>query len=149
MNTIYIKNDYSVSDAGSHIELYKNGDGTKFLSNDGKYKTITIPEVSANSIILEGYQESTEIGEALNLASTDTLNEAFGKLQKAIKDNEEVEAKAMLEFKNSVGLTENVKLPDLSDTHYLNSLTTIVNCLKALDAKVYELEQSLTIKNQE
>lgn len=60
-----------------------NGDGTKFLSDDGTYKTI-------------------------NTDAIDSTN--------------------------------------LADTHYLQNQTSILECMKILDNKLYELEQSLTIK---
>ena len=90
--------------------------------------------------------ESTLTNSQLEITTTDTVSVALGKLQKAIKDNEEVEAQAMSEFKNAVGLTDNVELPDLSSTHYLNGKTSIMDCLIALDNKIYELEQALTVK---
>lgn len=37
--------------------------------------------------------------------------------------------------------------PDLSGTHYLAGQKNIINCLKVLDQKIYELEQALTIKS--
>lgn len=37
--------------------------------------------------------------------------------------------------------------PDLSGTHYLAGQNSIINCLKVLDRKIYELEQALTIKS--
>lgn len=36
--------------------------------------------------------------------------------------------------------------PNLSDTHYLRGQNSLVGCLRALDNKIYELEQALTIK---
>ena len=146
-NTIIIQSDGTISAINDGVDINTKGDGTKFLSDDGTYKTIDLS--SKQDKVVSDFVESTLTNSQLDITTTDTVSVALGKLQKAIKDNEEVETKAMLEFKNSVGLTKNVKLPDLSDTHYLNGLTTIVDCLKALDAKVYELEQSLTVKNQE
>lgn len=128
----------------NNITLDKSGDGTKFLSDDGTYKSIDLS--SKQDKVVSDFVESTLTNSQLDITTTDTVSVALGKLQKAIKDNEEVEAKAMSEFKNAVGLTDNVKLPDLSSTHYLNGKTSIMDCLIALDNKIYELEQSLTVK---
>ena len=82
-----------------------------------------------------------------SLASTDTINQGFGKLQKAIKDNELTIAQALNAFKDNVGVEDlNASLPDMSSTHYMTSATTIVECLQALDSKLYEVEQALTLK---
>ena len=43
-------------------------------------------------------------------------------------------------------LVGSAALPDLSTTHYLGSATTFIDCLKALDTKLYEIEQALTLK---
>lgn len=128
----------------NNITLDKSGDGTKFLSDDGTYKSIDLS--SKQDKVVSDFVESTLTNSQLDITTTDTVSVALGKLQKAIKDNEEVEAKAMSEFKNAVGLTDNVKLPDLSSTHYLNGKTSIMDCLIALDNKIYELEQALTVK---
>lgn len=120
------------------------GNGTKFLSDNGSYKAIDLS--SKQDKVVSDFIESTLTNSQLEITTTDTVSVALGKLQKAIKDNEEVAAQAMSEFKNAVGLTDNVELPDLSSTHYLNGKTSIMDCLLALDNKIYELEQALTVK---
>ena len=78
-----IKPDFTYSAKWSWINLDKSGDGTKFLADDGKYKTINTDAIDSTS---------------------------------------------------------------LADTHYLQNQTSIIECMKILDNKLYELEQSLTIK---
>lgn len=101
----------------------------------------------AGSATLLGFTESTESNENLEIEATDTINQGFGKLQKAIKDNELVIAEALNSIKDNLGAEDlNAALPDLSTTHYLGSATTFIDCLKALDTKLYEIEQALTLK---
>lgn len=80
---LYISSDLQYNIASSNFELNVGGDGTKFLSDDGTYKTI----------------------------NTDTIDST-----------------------------------NLADTHYLQNQTSILECMKILDNKLYELEQALTIK---
>lgn len=57
---------------------------------------------------LVGYTESVETNENLDLTAEDTIVGAFGKLVKAIKDNEEVDSAAFVKLRDSVGLDENL-----------------------------------------
>lgn len=61
------------------------------------------------STTLNGYVESTETNEGLDLTQDDTILSAFGKLTKAIKDNELVESVVINKLKNSIGLNENLE----------------------------------------
>lgn len=142
--SISINSNFTYNVIRANITFDKSGDGTKFLSDNGTYKSIDLS--SKQDKVVSDFVESTLTNSQLEITTSDTVSVALGKLQKAIKDNEEVEAQAMSEFKNAVGLTDNVKLPDLSSTHYLNGKTNIMDCLIALDNKIYELEQALTVK---
>lgn len=116
-------------------DLLNAGGGTTSISN------------LAGQATLSGFSESTESNENLEIETTDTINQGFGKLQKAIKDNELTIAQALNAFKDNVGLLDlNASLPDMSSTHYMTNATTIVECLQALDSKLYEVEQALTLK---
>ena len=88
------------------INLSSGGKGNKFLSDDGKYKEISIPD-TGNDILLTGYQRSTLENDALQLSETDNVNVAFGKLEKAIIDNEEVIAATLTTLNSSLGFTSN------------------------------------------
>ena len=57
---------------------------------------------------LVGYTESVETNENLDLTAEDTIVGAFGKLVKAIKDNEEVDSAAFVKLRDSIGLDENL-----------------------------------------
>ena len=96
--------------------MINNGDGTKFLSDNGQYievsgggggGTVTDERVVSSSLV--GYIESTESNENLDLTTDDTIVGAFGKLTKAIKDNELVGSSAINKLKDSIGLDENLE----------------------------------------
>lgn len=88
------------------INLSLGGEGNKFLSDDGKYKEISIPD-TGDDILLTGYQRSALENDALQLSETDNVNVAFGKLEKAIIDNEEVTAATLTTLNSSLGFTSN------------------------------------------
>lgn len=138
-------------------KIVTNGDGTKYLADNGTYQTVSMN-------LSDGYKASTEVNEALEPAAGDTYETAIGKLHKAILDNEEVTTGALVNFQTVLGTQNpNQTLPDLSSTNYLNGKTTFVECLKALDtalktvadqaaqisdltSRVAALEDALTLK---
>ena len=107
------------------------------------WREIAFTDNVTSKSTLTGFTESTESNENLEIETTDTINQGFGKLQKVTKDS-----KVILEnLKNNLGFEgTNYNLPDLSSTHYLSGCQTIIECLLALDTKLNELEQQLTIK---
>lgn len=110
--------------------LVRNGDGTKFLADDGSYKVVP-------TVLSEGYAAADEVNLQLEPAAGDTYEEAISKLHKAILDNEEVTAQAFVNFQTVLGVENpNMTMPDLSDTNYLNGQTQFVAALKALDAAI-------------
>lgn len=138
-------------------KLITNGDGTQFLANDGAYKKVLLQ-------LSDDYAASTEVNEALNPEAGDSFETAIGKLHKAILDNEEVTTGALVNFQTVLGtINPNQTLPDLSGTNYLQSASTFVACLQALDtalktvanqaakitdltSRVAALEDALTLK---
>lgn len=125
--------------------LQFNGDGTKFLANNGTYKEVPLQ-------LSDDYAASDLVNEALAPAGGDSFETAIGKLHKAILDNEEVTTGALVNFQTVLGTQNpNQVLPDLSSTNYLQSASTFVACLQALDAalktvadqaaKITDLEQ--------
>lgn len=93
--------------------------------------------------VLKGYTRSTESNENLYIETTDTINQGLGKLEKAILDNEEVTANTFVELKEAIGLTEDITLPDLTSTNYLDGQTSIINCLKELDTELKTTNDNL------
>lgn len=138
-------------------KIVTNGDGTKYLADNGTYQTVSMN-------LSEGYKASTEVNEALEPAAGDTYETAIGKLHKAILDNEEVTTGAFVNFQTVLGTQNpNQTLPDLSSTNYLQSAKTFLACLQALDtalktvsdqagqisdltSRVQALEEALTLK---
>lgn len=138
-------------------KIVTNGDGTKYLADNGTYKTVSM-NLSAS------YKASTEVNEALEPKANDSYETAIGKLHKAILDNEEVTTGALVNFQTVLGtINPNQTLPDLSSTNYLQSASTFLACLQALDtalktvsdqankitdltSRVQALEDALTLK---
>ena len=122
--------------------ILNTGDGTKFLADDGTYKTVEM-ELS------EDYAASDQVNLQLEPKAGDSYETAIGKLHKAILDNEEVTAAAFVNIQTSIGLTNpNQTLPDLSSTNYLGSASTIIACLQALDTALKTVaDQAVTISD--
>lgn len=147
----------TAADKAKVDKIVTNGDGTKYLADNGTYQT-------ASMNLSEGYKASTEVNEALEPAAGDTYETAIGKLHKAILDNEEVTTGAFVNFQTVLGtINPNQTLPDLSSTNYLQSAKTFLACLQALDtalktvsdqaatitdltSRVEALEEALTLK---
>lgn len=138
-------------------KIVTNGDGTKYLADNGTYQTVSM-NLSAS------YKASEEVNEALEPKANDSYETAIGKLHKAILDNEEVTTGALVNFQTVLGtINPNQTLPDLSSTNYLQSAKTFLACLQALDtalktvsdqankitdltSRVAVLEDALTLK---
>lgn len=147
----------TAADKAKVDKIVTNGDGTKYLADNGTYQTVSMN-------LSEGYKASTEVNEALEPAAGDTYETAIGKLHKAILDNEEVTTGAFVNFQTVLGtINPNQTLPDLSGTNYLQSAKTFLACLQALDtalktvsdqaaqisdltSRVAALEDALTLK---
>lgn len=108
-NTIIIStltSRFDNNESSNTITFSLGGEGNKFLSDNGEYKEISIPD-TGDDILLTGYTRSTLENDALQLSATDNVNVAFGKLEKAIIDNEEVTATALTTLNSSLGFTSN------------------------------------------
>ena len=145
-----ISSDKSFTGSYNSFTFQKNGDGTKFLSDDGTYKAIEVPTEATQIQLSEAYAPSELENEALEPAAGDTLEVVTGKLHKSILDNEEVVSSAINNLKNGVGLTDTFKVPESFQTsNYMNSVDNLCDALLALDAKLKEIEDALTLKNVE
>lgn len=147
----------TAADKAKVDKIVTNGDGTKYLADNGTYQTVSMN-------LSEGYKASTEVNEALEPKANDSYETAIGKLHKAILDNEEVTTGAFVNFQTVLGtINPNQTLPDLSSTNYLQSAKTFLACLQALDtalktvsdqagqisdltSRVQALEEALTLK---
>lgn len=88
-------------------KIYKNG--TYYGNSGGE-------PFDPNTSQLTGFTESTLINDQLEIQPTDSVNTAFGKLQKAVKDDEEVLSAAFTKLKTSIGLTENLACEFINQT---------------------------------
>lgn len=134
----------SAADKTKVDKIVTNGDGTKYLADNGTYQTVSMN-------LSDGYKASTEVNEALEPAAGDSYETAIGKLHKAILDNEEVTTGALVNFQTVLGTQNpNQTLPDLSGTNYLQSASTFVACLQALDTALKTVaDQAATITDLE
>lgn len=68
-------------------------------------------------IKITGYTEPEDVNDDLELDPTDTVNEALGKLAKALKDDEAVVTRAFLQVEDSTGFNDNLEyVPEESTT---------------------------------
>ena len=91
-------------------KIYKNG---TYYGNSGSSGGESF---DPNTSQLTGFTESTLTNNQLEIQPTDSVNTAFGKLQKAVKDDEEVLSAALTKLKTSIGLTENL------DCEFINQI---------------------------
>ena len=122
------------------IDLSLGGEGNKFLSDNGKYKEISIPD-TGDDILLTGYQRSTLENDALQLSETDNVNVAFGKLEKAIIDNEEVTTTALTTLNSSLGFNNGAFSP--SNTNIQGK--SVTEALDWICEQINILTQALTL----
>lgn len=122
------------------INLSSGGEGNKFLSDDGKYKEISIPD-TGNDILLTGYKRSTLENDALQLSETDNVNVALGKLEKAILDNEKVTTTALTTLNSSLGFNDGAFSP--SNTNIQGK--SVTEALDWICEQINILTQALTL----
>lgn len=122
------------------IDLSLGGEGNKFLSDNGKYKEISIPD-TGDDILLTGYQRSTLENDALQLSETDNVNVAFGKLEKAIIDNEEVTTTALTTLNSSLGFNNG----DFSPSNTNIQGKSVTEALDWICEQINILTQALTL----
>lgn len=145
-----ISSDKSFTRLSNSFTFQKNGDATKYLSDDGTYQAIEVPTKATQIQLSEAYVPSELENTALEPAAGDTVEVATGKLHKAILDNEEVVSSAINNLKNGVGLTDTFQVPNSFQTsNYMKSVDNLCDALLALDAKIKEIEDALTLKNVE
>ena len=118
------------------------GDGNQYLSNDGTYK-----EVSMN--LSDSYTASDLVNQDLEPKAGDSYETAISKLHKANLDNEDVIASAFVAVKQTVGLTDDVKLPDLSKSNYISEITNITEGLTTLDNVIKTNSDNISTQIQE
>ena len=114
------------------------------LTNTVNSKALsTNPVLNGNDIKLDGFTESTEYNQDLEIETTDTVNQGLGKLQKAIKDNEEVVADTFVVFRNKIGLTENLQyIPE--DASKVGNATNVKDAIDYLAGEIPTKVSDLT-----
>lgn len=95
------------------------------------------PVLNGTDIKLDGYTKATGTTLAdLDIKSTDTTSQAFGKVQKRIEVDKADADDKITKVKTAVGLTDALALPSLEDTHYLSESSNIVEGMKELDKQI-------------
>ena len=122
---------------------------TNQIYTHGQYydcSELTNEKVVGSSLV--GYAESQETNEALDLSSSDTIISAFGKLVKAIKDNEEVESAAFVKLRDSIGLDENLNYETGGGSSISEDISDLKNSVGSLNnnsvGKFYHLDDTKT-----
>ena len=104
----------------------------------------TNPILYGSDITLSGYTRSELANEALNIASGDTVNVAFGKLEKAILDNEKVCSEAFDAVATAVGLKkEGLAYEAPAGTKYLTGATSVKDADAKLDAAIKAVDNKV------
>lgn len=103
----------------------------------------TNPVLNGGDIKLDGYTRSELTNESLNIAPADTVNVAFGKIEKAVLDNEEVSSKAFDAIKTAVGLGENLEYTAAPGSNYITSATSVQNADTLLDAEIKKISDKI------
>lgn len=122
---------------------------TNQIYTHGQYydcSELTDEKVVGSSLV--GYAESQETNEALDLSSSDTIISAFGKLVKAIKDNEEVESAAFVKLRDSIGLDENLNYETGGGSSISEDISDLKNSVGSLNdnsvGKFYHVDDTTT-----
>lgn len=104
---------------------------TKQIWTHGQFydcSSLTDEDIVGTALV--GYTESVETNENLDLTAEDTIVGAFGKLVKAIKDNEEVDSAAFVKLRDSVGLDENLGFSTSAGD------TNVTEAIERIDGKI-------------
>lgn len=89
--------------------------------------------VTGNDINVSTFEEPDKTNEELEIESSDKVTEALAKLQKALKDDEQVVTQAFFAIKNSTGFNENLEYQTIDDPN--NLLYDVVD-LQQADTKL-------------
>lgn len=116
--------------------ILSTGDGTKYLADDGTYKTIDLSaylqkDTAGSKGILGEFSAATGETEAeLTPVATDTISVAIGKLFKAILDNEEVTAAAIATINESLGFSKNAEFQPTNATLQDKNVTEAIDYIE-------------------
>lgn len=106
--------------------------------------------ISDNTILtgadiqLSGYTRSELTNEQLNISTEDTVNAAFGKLEKAILDNEEVCSKAFDAVATAVGLNrDGMTYVAPEGSNYLGDANSVKDADSKLDAAIKKVSDKI------
>ena len=124
----------AINNAKNTIEAYTVN--TKAIS--------TNPVLNGADIALTGYKRSELANKELNIATTDTVNVAFGKLEKAILDNEEVCSKAFDAVATAVGLNRTGMTYVAPSGIYVSGATSVQDADAKLDAAIKTVSDKVT-----
>ena len=133
----------TVSESGLKLSGVRSEiDTIKAYTINGKVITSN-PVLVGSDIELTGYVQATGTSSELFIAPEDSVNEAFGKLEKAIIDNEETTSKAVDSIKTAIGLNESLKYVAPEGTNYLTGATSVKDADSKLDAEIKKVSDSL------
>ena len=102
------------------------------------------PVLNGADVAITGYVRSKAENDDLQLEVTDTVNDAFGKLEKAILDNEEVCSKAFDAVAKSVGLNREGMTYVAPSGTYVSGATSVQDADAKLDAAIKAVDNRVT-----
>lgn len=101
------------------------------------------PVLNGADIKLDGYVKSELQNEANEIAATDTVNIAFGKIAKTIYDNEETTARALTQIKETIGFEKNAEYVANTGATYISTANSLNNADVLLDAAIKAVENKV------
>ena len=127
-----------------------NTDGNEaiyHLNSEGNDLVTYLPigRINGSNVKITSYVISDKDDSQLAPVQTDSVNEAIGKLHKALINDEYVISLGISRINDSCGFNENGRI-DLSDTNYLSPYKNIASALRAIDAKLKELSEFTLIQ---
>lgn len=118
-----------VNTTGNESIYHLNSDGTNLI------QYLPIERINGNNVKINTYTISDKDDSELAPISSDTVNQAIGKLHKALINDEYVISLGISRINDSCGFDANGRT-DFSDTNYLSSIRTLSEAIKALDSKI-------------
>lgn len=144
VSDLYASDTYAAKNyfKGLTVTVKDGGNGKPAIYILNNPDDITNPESwtkqggDSSDMTLDGYVRSDLTGSELELKTTDTVVGAFGKLEKAVLDNEEVASKAINEIASSTGVLsgDEIKFVAPTTSGMFTDATSIMDVLKIIDA---------------
>lgn len=139
-------NGESIIGSGN-IEIESGGGGTidnievNGIEGIVENKVASVDITGLDVPVGEGFTQSTETNDNLQILETDNVSEALGKLQKVWKDDEEVMTRAFFAIKESTGFNDNLEYQTVDDSsNFLYDVTDLQQADTKLAGAITDLQ---------